>query len=122
MSLNTATDSLETTQPKTTGGLAVGQSATDLVGFWGATPVDQPASADQMILDDDTSATPDAEGDIAAAAAGACAGGATPSAAQVDTAIATALAPIDINFATMVVLVNEIRRALVEVGIMKGSA
>jgi len=42
--MNTATDSLETNTPKTGGGMAVGQSSSDLVGFWGATPVDQPAS------------------------------------------------------------------------------
>jgi hypothetical protein len=42
--MNTATDSLETDSPKTSGGLAVGQSSSDLVGFWGATPVDQPAA------------------------------------------------------------------------------
>ncbi len=42
--MNTATDSLETNSVKTGGGLAVGQSSSDLVGFWGATPVDQPAA------------------------------------------------------------------------------
>lgn len=42
--MNTATDSLETNTPKTGGGFAVGQSSADLVGFWGATPVDQPAA------------------------------------------------------------------------------
>jgi hypothetical protein len=42
--MNTATDSLETNTVKTASGHAVGQSSSDLVGFWGATPVDQPAS------------------------------------------------------------------------------
>jgi len=42
--MNTATDSLETATPKTGGGMQVGQSSSDLVGFWGATPVDQPAA------------------------------------------------------------------------------
>lgn len=42
--MNTATDSLETANPKTGGGLQLGQSSSDLVGLWGATPVDQPAA------------------------------------------------------------------------------
>lgn len=42
--MNTATDSLESNTPKSGGGMAVGQSSSDLVGFWGAAPVDQPAS------------------------------------------------------------------------------
>ena len=44
MSLQEATDSLESATPKSGGGMQVGQSASDLVGFYGATPVDQPAS------------------------------------------------------------------------------
>jgi hypothetical protein len=44
MSLQEATDSLENNTPKSSGGMAVGQSSSDLVGFWGATPVDQPAA------------------------------------------------------------------------------
>jgi hypothetical protein len=57
--MNTATDSLETNTPKTGGGLAVGQSSSDLVGFWGVTPVDQPASLTAQL----TTITPaDAEG------------------------------------------------------------
>jgi hypothetical protein len=42
--MNTATDSQETNTPKSDGGMAVGQSSSDKVGFWGATPVDQPAA------------------------------------------------------------------------------
>lgn len=42
--MNTATDTLETNTPKTEGGFQVGQSSTDLVGFWGKAPVDQPAA------------------------------------------------------------------------------
>jgi hypothetical protein len=42
--MNTATDSLETNTPKSGGGMQVGQSSSDLVGFWGTTPCDQPAS------------------------------------------------------------------------------
>jgi hypothetical protein len=42
--MNTATDSLETNSPKSGGGFQVGQSSSDLVGFWGKAPCDQPAA------------------------------------------------------------------------------
>ena len=42
--MNTATDSLETNSPKSGGGITVGQSASDLVGFHGAAPSDQAAA------------------------------------------------------------------------------
>lgn len=42
--MNTATDSLETNTLKTGGGITVGQSASDLVGFHGASPSDQAAA------------------------------------------------------------------------------
>jgi hypothetical protein len=40
----TVTSSNETQTIKSDDGLAIGQSSSDLVGFWGATPVDQPAA------------------------------------------------------------------------------
>lgn len=58
----TVTTSNETQTPKSADGLAVGQSSTDLVGFWGATPVDQPASLTAQlstITMADTAGTPD---------------------------------------------------------------
>lgn len=42
--MNTATDNLKTETPKSDGGVQVGQSATDKVGFFGETPVVQPSS------------------------------------------------------------------------------
>lgn len=42
--MNTATASLETNSPKSSGGVTVGQSASDLVGFHGAAPSDQAAA------------------------------------------------------------------------------
>ena len=42
--MNTATDTLETQTPKSGGGMQVGQSSTDLVGFFGVAPCDQPAA------------------------------------------------------------------------------
>lgn len=40
--MNTYTDNLETATPKSPGGFQAGQAATDKVGLFGATPVDQP--------------------------------------------------------------------------------
>lgn len=61
--MNTATDSLETNSPKTGGGFAVGQASTDLVGFWGKAPCDQPAaltaSTGQVVSIADAEGTPD---------------------------------------------------------------
>ncbi len=48
--MNTATDSLETDTPKTGGGFSVGQSPTDLVGFWGATPIVQRSGSAQAAV------------------------------------------------------------------------
>jgi hypothetical protein len=60
--MNTATDSLESNTPKTGGGFAVGQSSSDLVGFWGTAPCDQPASLTAQLTTitmADTAGTPD---------------------------------------------------------------
>src|SRR5690349_6471095 len=43
--MNTATDSLVTETPKTSGGIQIGQSSSDLVGFYGATPLARPSVA-----------------------------------------------------------------------------
>lgn len=42
--MNTYTDTLETNTPKSDGGMVVGQAATDKVGLYGVTAVDQPAA------------------------------------------------------------------------------
>lgn len=60
--MNTATDSLETNSPKSGGGITIGQSASDLVGFHGATPSDQPAALTAQlttITPADAAGTPD---------------------------------------------------------------
>lgn len=89
--MNTATDSLKTSTPKSGGGCTLGQSASDLVGLHGATPVIQRASADQAAV---VTTTP------------------TTSAYGYTLAQATAV----------LTLLNEIRAALVEKGIIKGAA
>ena len=44
------TSSNETNTPKSANGYTVGQSATDLVGFYSATPIVQPTSASQAAI------------------------------------------------------------------------
>ena len=84
-------------------GTQLGQSATDLVGFYGVTPVVQPTAAAQASITD-------ASGGTAAATNG------------VLTITATYNATILANaFATIIAQTNAIRTALVNTGVMKGS-
>jgi predicted RecA/RadA family phage recombinase len=79
----------------------------------GLTSVATAASTYTPSIDDSAVvAQADAQGDIEPAAAGACAGDATPSAAQVDTAIATAVAPLTANDATLAVALKQVRADL----------
>jgi hypothetical protein len=102
--MNTATDSLETQTPKSGGGMTVGQSSSDLVAFYGATPVDQPAGAAQA-------AVTDASGGTAAPTNGI----ATLTGTYNSTILANALA-------TIAAQSNALRNALVELGLIKGAA
>lgn len=90
--MDSYTSSTKTNTQKTGDGLELGQSATDLVGMHGATPVIQRTSASQaaVVTTAPTSTTPF---------------GFTTSA----------------QAAALVTLVNELRAALVEKGIIKGS-
>lgn len=100
--MNTATDSLETNTPKSGGGFTLGQSATDLVGVYGATPIAQPAHANQAALTDNTVGTVST---VLAALTGT----------YNSTLIVNALASLAAQG-------NALRNALVSVGIIKGSA
>ncbi len=102
--MNTATDSLETNTPKSSGGFACGQSASDLVGFYGATPIAQPSGAAQA-------AVTDASGGTASATNGIL----TLTGTYNSTILANAIA-------TLTAQSNALRNALVSVGIIKGSA
>jgi hypothetical protein len=84
-------------------GTQLGQSATDLVGFYGTTPVVQPTAAAQAAITD-------ASGGTAAPTNGVV----TITATYNSTIIANALA-------TVIAQTNAIRTALVNTGIMKGS-
>lgn len=102
--LNTSTDVVKTSTPKSDGGWQAGASATSKVGFWGATPVVQPSGAAQAEITDGSTGTANA---------------ATGVAALTNTYNSTLL----INaFATIVAQTNAIRAALVAAGIMKGAA
>jgi hypothetical protein len=80
----------------------IGTANNQLLGFWGVTPVAQPAGANQAALTDSTGGT---------AGATLVAAGGTYTAANINN-----------NFATLNRLVAEMRTALVNTGIIKGAA
>lgn len=112
--MNTATDTLESNTPKSGGGVTVGQSATDLVGFYGATPVAQRAGAAQAV----TVAVTDGSGGTAAATNGIAILTGTYNSALIINSIATLAEQGN----ALVALTNELRAALVALGAIKGSA
>lgn len=89
---NTETSSSQTNTPATGGGYETGQSPTDLIGFYGTTPIAQRTSANQ---------------------------------AAVTTTAATTTTPFGYSTLAqanaLVTLVNEMRTALVNLGLIKGS-
>jgi hypothetical protein len=101
--MNTATDTLVTQTPKTSGGRISGQSASDLQGFYGATPIVQPTAAAQA-------AVVDASGGAAAPTNGILTLTGTYNSAIIGNAIATLAAQG-----------NALRLALVNLGLIKGS-
>lgn len=101
--MNTATDSLKSNTPKTGGGYVVGQSAADVVGYYGATPVVQPTAAAQA-------AVTDGSGGAASATTGVQALTAGYNSAILGNALATVIAQG-----------NAMRAALVSLGLIKGS-
>ena len=101
--MNTATDSLESNTPKTGGGYVVGQSADDLVGFYGATTLVQPSGSAQA-------AVTDASGGVAAATNGVL----TITGTFNSTIVANAIASVAAQS-------NAIRNALVSLGLIAGA-
>lgn len=83
-------------------GSIIGSTATNLMSFWGATPIVQPAGANQAALTNNTGGTYD--GTLAQV-----------SGSGADTAI-------NDNFTDLYTLQDEIRTALTNAGIMKGAA
>lgn len=99
----TITSTVVTQTAKSSGGYDVGQAATDLVGFYGATPVAQPSAAAQA-------AVTDSSGGAANPTTGVAALTATYNSAIIANALATVIAQT-----------NAMRSALVTLGIMKGA-
>jgi hypothetical protein len=85
-------------------GTVLGQSDTDLVGFYGETPLAQPSGSAQAAVTD-----------LSAGTAAATNGILTITATFVSSVVANAIA-------TLAAQTNAIRNALVSVGIIKGSA
>lgn len=87
---------------KTFEDIALGGGVTDVVGFWGTTPIVQPSSANQAALTNST-------------------GGGSNGDLQSITGTSDD-AGINNNFTELFVKLNEIRNVLVNTGLMKGSA
>lgn len=101
--MNTATTSNESQTPKSADGMAIGQSSTDLVGFWGATPIAQPSGAAQAAVIDGSTGTAAPTNGIA-------------------PLTGTYNSTLLINaIATLAAQGNAIRNALVSAGIIAGS-
>lgn len=85
-----------------TTGTKIGTATTQKLGLWNATPIIQPASANQAALTDSTTGTPGTTiNDVTA----------TPTQSAINS-----------NFASVVRLLNQLRSDLVAAGIIKGSA
>jgi|WetSurMetagenome_2_1015567.scaffolds.fasta_scaffold19130_6 hypothetical protein len=97
-----------------TGGGIIGDAATDTVGFYGATPVAQPATTAQSVV----ASTAITTAVSTAATSTAPYGFAT--AAQGDAVVA-AVNSLIARQAAVVTLVNQIRADLVTLGLLKGS-
>ena len=92
----------------TTTGSKLGTATNQKLGFWGTTPIIQPASANQAILTNSTTGSYDGvlANTTGAASLAAAANGAT----------------VNNNFTDVFILLNEMRTAMVTAGLMKGSA
>lgn len=123
----------------TSTGTKIGTAVTQKLGFWNATPIVQPASADQAALTDSTGGT--ADGTLSAAAhgltnsTGGTADGTMAAVSgsgddtninnnftEVYTALGALVTVINNNIKELYVKVNEHRNVLVNTGLMKGSA
>lgn len=88
----------------TTTGTKIGTATTEKIAFWNATPIVQPAGANQAALTNSTGGTYDA------------------TLVDVTTAAVADPAKINDNFTDVYTLLTEIRTALVNSGIIKGAA
>ena len=86
-------------------GTQFGSATTEKIGFFGATPIVQPANANQAALTDSSGGT--ADGTVSAVG---------------DTSAGDESATINNNFAELTGKVNVIRQVLVDFGLWKGAA
>ncbi len=107
-------------------GVKVGQSVTDLVGFWGVSPADQPASGSQAAVSTTTSSAASTTTITTASTTTSPAGYATTTQANDVAAIVGELRTGYNIIRTLNyqygVFINQLRTDLVEIGIIKGSA
>lgn len=103
MAVNTQTQSNVVKTPDSSDGYLVGQAATSLVGFYGATPIAQPTAGAQAAMTDSSGGTAAATNGIL-----------TLTATYNSTIIANAIA-------TLAAQGNALRGALVSLGVIKGS-
>lgn len=101
--MNTATDSLKTQTPLTGGGMVHGQSATDLLAFYGGTPIAQRTNAAQAAITDSSGGTANPTTGVAALTG-----------TYNSTILANALA-------TIIAQTNELRASIVALSLIKGS-
>ena len=93
-------------------GSRVGQVSTEKLAFWGATPIVQPSGASQAVVAAPTAYSAHASGATAVT---------SNAATDLDTT-AAALATLVTEVTSLRTLVDAMRTAMVNAGIMKGSA
>lgn len=116
--MQTETTSNKINTPASADGYQVGQDNADKVGFFGVTPVDQPASASEAAVVP-TAVTAVGTTTVSAANTSAVFGFSSSTAA---TALITRVRQLQVDSAAIVVLLNQMRSDLVSLGVIKGEA
>lgn len=114
----TTTTSNETQTKKTEDGYVVGQSADDKVGFYGTTPIAQPASASQGAVTI-TATTALTAATISAANSSGVFGFSSQTVAN---AYVARVKQMQVDIEAVGVLLNQLRAELVALGVIKGAA
>lgn len=99
-------------------GYNLGQSVSDLVGLYGVTPVDQPASASEAAVSP-SAVTAIGTTTVSAANTSAVWGFSSSTAAR---ALVVRVRQLQVDSAAIVVLLNQLRSDLVSIGAIKGSS
>jgi hypothetical protein len=116
--MNTATTSNETNTPKSDGGYTVGQSATDLIGFYGATPLAQQSGSGQAAVTI-TATTALATATISQVATS---GKWAFASSTVALAYVARIKQMQVDIEAVGVLLNQLRSDIVDLGLIKGSS